>query len=88
MINIHFIANEDGKKSIKQLPDNFTCQDFIKIIIDLFGSHATEHYTFVAKGKALNLADEVQFGVWKKNLTNGVNIFVGRRMHGGEIINV
>ncbi len=88
VVNVHFLLNEDGKKSIAQLPDNFSHKDFVKIISDLFGSNPAEHYTFVAKGKDLCLKDEKQFNERKKNITNGVNIMIARRMRGGEIKDV
>ena len=82
VINVHFVM-DSGKKVIGQLNDNFTHQDFIAMINDKIGPNTHEHYTLAAKGKDLCAGDEERFNARKQLITNSVNIFVGRRMHGG-----
>ena len=83
VINVHFVA-DDGKKMIGHLRDNFTYQDFIDMINSLYGPNSHTVYTLVAKGKELCADDPIKFEERKKLITNSVNIFVGRRMHGGR----
>jgi hypothetical protein len=83
VINIHFLAAEDGNKKIGQLKDDFSYQDFIDMINGLYGANSHTVHTFVAKGKQLCADDEEKFKERRKLITNSVNIFVGRRMHGG-----
>jgi hypothetical protein len=85
VLNIHFVT-DTGKKAIGQLKDNFTYQDFIDMINEQFGANTHQHYTLVAKGKDLCAENEAKFNERKKFITNSVNIFVGRRMHGGQSI--
>lgn len=83
MINVHF-TTEAGKKVIGQLKDDFTYSDFISMVNEKLGANTHQHYTLVAKGKDLCADDETKFNERKKFITNSVNIFVGRRMLGGE----
>ena len=82
IINVHFLA-EDGKKTTGQLRDDFSYKDFIDMVNNLFGPNSHTMHTFVAKGKQLCADDEEKFKERRKLITNSVNIFVGRRMHGG-----
>ena len=77
-INIHFLA-DDGKKTTGQVSDTFTHQDFVHMVNSRLGSNS---HTFVVKGKQLCADDEVKFQERKKLITNSINVFVGRRMHG------
>ena len=82
VINVHFLA-DDGKKNIAQLPDSFTYRDFVNMVDKLYGPNSHTVFTFVAKGKPLCTEDEGKFNQQKKLITNSVNIYAGRRMHGG-----
>ena len=81
-INVFFLA-ENGKKTIGQLNDYFTYQDFVKLVNELFGPNSNVSHTFVAKGKQICADDEEKFKGRRQLITNSVNIIVGRRMHGG-----
>ena len=83
VINVHFLA-EDGKKKIGQLKDDFGYKDFIDMVDNLYGPNSHKVFMLVAKGKELCADDEDKFKERKKLITNSVNIFVGRRMHGGS----
>lgn len=84
VINVHFIGGEDGKKNIGQLKDNFSYEDFIGLFNKLYGPNSHKVYILTAKGKELCADDENKFQERKVLITNSVNIFVGRRMHGGH----
>lgn len=83
IINVHFIGQE-GKKMVKQLKSDFTYKDFVHMIDDIYGPNSHRMLTLVVKNKELNMEDEREFEKQKKLITNSVNIFVGRRMHGGH----
>ncbi|CAF3894354.1 unnamed protein product [Rotaria magnacalcarata] len=83
VINVHFLA-EDGKKKIGHLKDDFSYKDFIDMFNGLYGPNSHTMYMLVAKSKELCADDEDKFKERKKLITNSVNIFVGRRMHGGH----
>jgi hypothetical protein len=83
VINVHFLG-EDGNKKIGQLKDNFSYKDFIDMFNSFYGPNSHTVYTLVAKNKELCADNENKFNERKKLITNSVNIFVGRRMHGGR----
>jgi hypothetical protein len=85
VLNINFVTDA-GKQAVGHLKDDFTYQDFINMINEQFGANTHQHYTLVAKAKDLCAEDEVKFNQRRKLIVNNVNIFVGRRMIGGQNI--
>ncbi|CAF0955870.1 unnamed protein product [Didymodactylos carnosus] len=85
VLNICFMT-ENGKKSVAQLQDDFDYKNFMEMIDKTLGVNTIEHFTLVAKGKDLCVHNETQFNDRKNLIVNGVNIFVGRRMIGGNAL--
>ncbi|CAF1080918.1 unnamed protein product [Adineta ricciae] len=82
VINVAF-TNVVGKTIQTQLPDDFTFDDFKKVVVDKIDHDAVEHYRFIANNKDLCLDNKDEFTKRKHLIKNGGNIFLLRRMHGG-----
>ncbi|CAF3886110.1 unnamed protein product [Rotaria sp. Silwood1] len=85
VINVAF-TNIVGKTIQTQLPDNFTFEDFIKVVVDKIDPAGMEQYRFVANNTDLCLENKDEFVKRKHLIKNGTTIFLLRRMNGGGYV--
>ena len=82
VLNVSF-TNIVGKTIQVQLPNDFTIEDFRKLVAEKIDGSAVEHYRFIANNKDLCLDNEGEFNKRRHLIKNGVTVFLLRRMHGG-----
>lgn len=85
VLNVAF-TNIVGKTIQTQLSDNFTFDEFKRVLSEKIDRDAVEHYRFVANNKDLCLENKDEFGKRKHLIKNGTTIFLLRRMHGGGYV--
>ncbi|KAF9107129.1 hypothetical protein BGX27_008865 [Mortierella sp. AM989] len=81
-----FFRNFDGKLKLRQLPDDFTLDDFLETATDAMSSQSRDEtlsWRYVVSGKPLDVKNLVEFDRMKHLITKECNIYVLGRLLGG-----